>query len=95
MITKGGGGVKNLGKSDYVISERSFHGEASKEGIKCVCLSLMVIYSVFNSGQNYYSQAFLEECKYKIKEKHIKSFIGNNLKSSFVDDISEEKENSG
>ena len=35
----------------------------------------IVIDSVFKPGENYFPQTFLEECKYKVKEKDIKSLI--------------------
>ena len=41
----------------------------SKEGSHCVCLSLTLIGSIFKIGKKYYSQVFLEECKYTIKDK--------------------------
>ena len=66
-----------------------FQGKAPRKGIKCVCLSALVITFVFKSGKNYYPQTLLEECKYKIKEKEIKSLIRENLASS-----SDDKENS-
>ena len=47
-----------------------------------------MVESVYKSSKNYYPQAFLEECKYKIIEKEIKSFIEDDLESS---DESEEK----
>ena len=47
----------------------NFNGKAPKEEIKRVCLSAIVIYSVFKSDKNYFPQVFLEECKYKIKER--------------------------
>lgn len=47
-----------------------------------------MVESVYKSNKNYYPQAFLEECKYKIIEKEIKSFIEDDLESS---DESEEK----
>ena len=45
-----------------------FNGKAPTDGIKWICLSAIVINSVVKLGKNYYSQTFLEECKYKIKE---------------------------
>ena len=47
-----------------------------------------MVESVYKSSKNYYPQAFLEECKYKMIEKEIKSFIEDDLESS---DESEEK----
>ena len=45
--------------------------------------------SFFKSSKYYYSKIFLEECKYEIKEKEIKSFIKDDLKIGFD---SEEKD---
>ena len=57
---------------------KNYHGKATKEGIKCVCLSVISI-------------DVLEECKYKIKEKQMKSIIKDNQESSFDGDSEEEK----
>ena len=51
----------------------------------------MVIDSVFQSGKNWYPQTFLEECKYNIKEKEIKSIITGDLES-FSSSFSEEED---
>ena len=40
-----------------------------KEGSHCICLSVILIDSVFEMGKNYYPQVLLEECKYIVKEK--------------------------
>ena len=58
----------------------------AKEESKCICLSAIVIDSVFKSGKNYHPQTFLEEFKYKIKEKEIKSLNKDDLESSSSDD---------
>ena len=70
----------------------NFHGKAPKEGIECVCLSALVIDFVFKLGKNYYSQAFLKECKYRINEREIESLIKDDLESP-SDYDSEEEEN--
>ena len=41
--------------------------------------------SVLKIGKNYYSQVFLEECKYIIKDKKTNKYISNNLEISFDD----------
>ena len=43
-----------------------------KERSKRICLLVTVINSVFGLGKNYHPETFLEECKYKIKEKEIR-----------------------
>ena len=58
----------------------NFHNnKISKEGFQCICLSVILIDSVFRTGNNYYLQVFLEECKYIVKEKNISKY--------FIDDI--------
>ena len=47
-----------------------FHDDKMlKEGSECICWSAIVIDSVFKFGKNHYSQVFLEESKYKLKER--------------------------
>ena len=50
----------------------NFHNnKIPKEGSQFICLSVILIDSVFRTGKNYYSQVFLGECKYVSKEKKI------------------------
>ena len=52
----------------------NFHdNKIPKEGSQFICLSVILIDSVFRTGKNYYPQVFLEECKHVIKEKSILS----------------------
>ena len=39
-----------------------YNNKIPKEGPECICLSVILIDSVFRTGKNYYSQGFLEEC---------------------------------
>ena len=48
------------------------------EGSQFICLSLILIDPVFRTGKNYYSQVFVEECKYVVKEKKIPKYIIDN-----------------
>ena len=50
----------------------------------------MVIDYVFELSENFYSQTFLEECKYKKREQVLKSFINEYVENSENDDDSEE-----
>ena len=53
----------------------------------CICLSLTALTdSVLKMGKNYYLQTFLEECKYKVKEKKISKFITDDVGISSSDD---------
>ena len=40
-----------------------------EEHSQCICLSLILIDSVYRTDKNYYLQVFVEECKYVLKEK--------------------------
>ena len=44
-----------------------------KEGSQFIWLSVIWIDSFFRTGKNYYSQVFLEECKYIVQEKRCRS----------------------
>ena len=55
------------------------HGKSPTEGLICVSLSAILIGSVFNLGKNYDPQTFLEEWKYKVKEKEKKGHSLNML----------------
>ena len=47
----------------------NFHNnKIPREGSQFICLSVILIDSVFRTGKNYYPQVFLEECKYVVKE---------------------------
>ena len=46
-----------------------------------MCLSVILIDSVFRTGKNY-PQVFLEECKYVVKEKEIPKYIIDNARNS-------------
>lgn len=48
-----------------------------------------MVESVYKSSKNYYPQAFLEECKYKIIEKEKKSLTTDDLESSSDDGFKE------
>ena len=65
--------------------------KSPKEGPKCICLAAIVIDSIFKLGKNYYSQIFLEECKYEGKEKVSKSFVADDLESSSYGDSEKEE----
>ena len=48
----------------------NFHNnKIPREGSQFICLSVILIDSVFRTGKNYYPQVFLDECKYVVKEK--------------------------
>ena len=54
----------------------SFHNnKIPKEDSQCICLSVILIDSVFRTGKSYSTQVFLEEFKYVIKEKKIEFLL--------------------
>ena len=65
-----------------------------KEGSKFICLSVILIGSVFRTGKNYYRQVFLEECQYVVKEKKIPKFIPDDIEISYDSDKEDPDEES-
>ena len=54
----------------------SFHNDKiPKEGSQCICLSVILINSVFRAGKNYCLKVLLEKCKYVVKEKKMHEYI--------------------
>ena len=45
---------------------------------QCNSLSVILIDSVYEKDKSYYTQAFLKECKYVVKEKRTPKFITDN-----------------
>ena len=54
----------------------NFHNnKIPKEGSQFICLSVILIDSVFRTGKNYYPQVLSEKCKYAVKEKKRPEYI--------------------
>ena len=51
----------------------------------CICLSVLLIDSVYRKDKDYYPQVFLEECKCIVKEKKKSKFITDNVETSSDD----------
>ena len=69
-----------------------FHdNKIPKEGSQCICLSVILIDSVFRTSKNYYPQVFLEQCKYIVKVKKIPEYITNEIEISSDEEISDEE----
>ena len=51
------------------IKANSYNNKIPKEGSHCVCVSVILINSIFRTGNNYHIQVFLEGCKHVVKEK--------------------------
>ena len=73
----------------------NFHNnKIPKEDSQCICLSVILIDSIFRTV-NFYSQLFLEECKFVVKEKTISKYIIDDIEiSSDSDRGNSDKENS-
>ena len=56
---------------NWKISTNIHNNKIPKEGSQCICLSIILIDSIFKTGSNYYPQLFLEECKYVIKKRDV------------------------
>ena len=64
-------------------SKINFHNnKIPREGPQFICLSVILIDSVFRAGKNYLPQVFLEQCKYVVKEKKILKYIIDDIKIS-------------
>ena len=50
----------------------TFHDDkVPNEGSQYICLSVVLIDSIFRTRKNYYPQVLLEECKYIVKEENM------------------------
>ena len=56
--------------------------EIPREGSQFICLSVILINSVFRAGKNCYPEVFLQECKYDVKEKKIPKYITDDIEIS-------------
>ena len=50
-----------------------------KEVSECICLSVILTDSVYRADKNFYSQVFLEECKYVFKENKMSEYISEDM----------------
>ena len=64
-----------------------YNNKIPTEGSQLICLSVILIDSVFRPGKNYYSQVFLEGCIYGVKEKKMPEYITDNIEISSDSDI--------
>ena len=49
--------------------------ESREKKIEYVCIPCVSIDSVLKVDKKYFPQVYLEQCKYKVKKREIKSFI--------------------
>ena len=75
------------------INTNFFSNKIPKEGTQLICLSVILINSVFRKGKIYYPQVFLGECKYVVQEKKIPKYIIDHIEISSDSDqgISDDK----
>ena len=79
-----------------IINTNFYNDKIPEEDSQFICLSVILIDSVFRTGKSYYPQVFLEECKYLVKEKKIPNYIIGNVEiSSDSDRENSNEENSG
>ena len=79
-----------------IINTNFYNDKIPEEDSQFICLSVILIDSVFRTGKSYYPQVFLEECKYVVKEKKIPNYIIDNVEiSSDSDRENSNEENSG
>ena len=72
--------MKNISKLKYnLIMEKSTQIftiiKYQKKTSQCICLSVILINSVYSKDKNYHPRAFLEECKYVFKRNKTSKFI--------------------
>ena len=80
---------------NWKINTNFHNNKISKEGSQFICLSVILIDSIFRTCRNYYPQVFLEECKYVVKEKQMPEYITNHTDiSSDSDRKNSNKKNS-
>ena len=82
---------KNIIKSYNGKTNRYFYSnKIPVESSQYICLSVILINSVFRIGNNYYPQVFLEECKHVVKEKKMPKYITDNMEISSDDSDKED-----
>ena len=78
--------LKTKTKSGSGKINTNFHNnKILKEGSQCICLSVILIDSVYIKDKIYYPQAFLEKCKYVVREKKKSKFITDDTEISSDD----------
>ena len=61
----------------------NFHSnKITKKGSQFICLSVILIDSVFRTRKNHYPQVFLEKCKYVVQKKQMPEYIADDIKTS-------------
>ena len=85
--------VKNSIKNENI--NTYFHNnKIPKYGSQFICLSVILIDSVFITGKNYYPQVFLGEFKYVVKETQMPEYITDDIEISSDSDREDSDEKS-
>ena len=66
---------------DVVIKTNFLGNGIPKENMHYTCIACITIDSVMKMDEKYFSQVYLEECKYKIKKIQMSTFINTELVS--------------
>ena len=66
---------------DGVIKTNFLGNDVPKENMHYTCIACITIDSVMKMDEKYFSQVYLEECKYKIKKIQMSTFINTELVS--------------
>ena len=68
--------IKSKVKTFSDMSKTLFDGdEIPKERVEYACIACISVDSVLKVDKNYFPQVYLEQCKYKVKKREVKSFI--------------------
>ena len=84
--------IKTKVKTFSSVINTLFSGdEIPKERVHYVCIPVISTDSVLSVSKKSYPQVYLEQCKYKMKKKELKSFIdyGVDLDSDYDSDLSD------
>ena len=78
----------------------NFHiDKIPKQVCQCICLSVVLIDTVFRTGKNYFPQVHLEESKCVVKEKQMPDYIIIDIDifsgDSYEENSDEESSNEG
>ena len=68
------------------ITTNFYNKKMPKEKVPCKCLSIIMLDSVIESDEKYYSQTFLEECKYVQEKIKFENYIDEELDSDSDND---------
>ena len=71
---------------DGVIKTNFLGNEVPKENMHYTCIACITIDSVMRMDKKNHPQAYLEECKYRIKKIQMPRFINTELKSDLDSD---------